>query len=104
MQHLFFDPTISNFQGISQNGRIVSANDRKLISNDTTNPSIFLGVKKCIEFSDKVQQIQKDIFLIKHENAFALSKMNEIERDKLYVNLVRQTKRVLEQNLADELS
>ena len=74
MQHLFFIPTISNFQSISKNGRVVLTEDRRLISNDTINPSTFLGVKPCIEYLTASQVKQKDVFLVEHEKAYILAK------------------------------
>ena len=79
MENLFFKPTISPFQGISANGRIILSDDRKLISNDNLIPSTFLGVRKCIEFDEK----RKDIFLILHEESLLLA-------NQLYQNIANK--------------
>lgn len=70
-EDLFFELTISPFKSISIKGNVVITDNRKVISNETVEPPVFLGVRPCIIYNDKGD---KDIFLTTHKQAYTLAK------------------------------
>jgi hypothetical protein len=73
MQHLFFQPTISKFQAIAEDGFIVNSNEHRLVSLEKS----FLGVKSCIYYSSdliKKHPLDKsDVFVLNHKESHDLA-------------------------------